>query len=225
MLSVTVNSRNGRRLINDSTPQGTPHAEDEGWYALNFVIGDSLARGLSLPRTHVMGLGGATTRTLLEAVKQYSPRAPPRTVTIIAGTNDLFTRTPETRSTIVEVANGLGSLICTLQNKFPNTKVGVVNLLPRGDVPGAGQRIEFANRVIQEHLTRTQQIYWISCYAPLINPDGQIRQRYYSNLKLHLNAQGKKILEESIQQFQTATSPQTTASQRRSRGRGRINRQ
>ena len=174
MISVTVNSRNGRRLVNDSTP----HAEDEGWYALNFVIGDSLARGLSLPRTHVMGMGGATTRTLLESVKLYKPRAPPRTITIIAGTNDLPTRTPESRSTIVEVANGIESLIRTLQKKFPNTKVGVVNLLLRGDIPGAGQRIEFANRVIQEHLASTLQISWISCYAPLIHPDGRIRQQF-----------------------------------------------
>ena len=83
---------------------------------------------------------------------------------------------PQSRSTIVEVAHGIETLVRTLHLKFPDTKLGVVNLLPRGDAPGAERRIEFANRILQDHLTSTLQVYWITCYAPLVHQDGRIRQ-------------------------------------------------
>lgn len=225
-MSLRITIANNKRTVTmtsvtNTVSERTPKNPSNERHDQHLVLGDSMVRGIEIPKSRCIALGGAKILDLQIELNKINPIAHPKTITILAGTNNLYPRPAQERSTEVDVANDLDTLIHTLNIKFPVTKVAVINILPRRDRPGALAEIIFCNRVIQSHLTATpNRIHWIPCFRELLDDAEKVNRTCYKSGNFHLSKKGRSILSEKIEKFQTSHSnKQKTA--RREKGKRR----
>lgn len=131
------------------------------------------------------GIGSDTTAGItarLDSVKALNPTA----ISLMAGSNDLGSRTPE------EAAASYAALLDALARELPECTVIVSGVLPvREDHPLDNQKV----RTLNEALTRLCQergLCFLDLYGEFAGEDGNLRPEYALDM-VHLSVEGYRV--------------------------------
>jgi lysophospholipase L1-like esterase len=144
------------------------------------------------------GIAGDTTQGVLYRLQNgegqgFSPRA----VMLMIGTNNTA------RNTAAEIAEGIGAVVLELQRDFPQAKILLLGVFPRGR-PGDPVRATIAeiNRTIAK-LHDGERVHYLDIGAQFLAPDGTIPADVMSDL-LHPGPKGYEIWAQAVKEPLTA---------------------
>ncbi len=144
------------------------------------------------------GIAGDTTQGVLYRLqngegKGFSPRA----VMLMIGTNNTL------RNTAAEIAEGIGAVVMELQRDFPQAKILLLGVFPRGR-PNDPVRATIAdiNRTIAK-LHDGQRVQYLDIGAKFLAADGTIPADVMSDL-LHPSPKGYEIWAQAVKEPLTA---------------------
>ena len=144
------------------------------------------------------GIAGDTTQGVLYRLQNgegegFSPRA----VMLMIGTNNTL------RNNAAEIAEGVGAVVLELQKDFPQAKILLLGVFPRGR-PNDPVRETIAeiNRTIAK-LHDGQRVHYLDIGAKFLAPDGSIPADVMSDL-LHPSTKGYEIWAEAVKEPLTA---------------------
>ncbi len=144
------------------------------------------------------GIAGDTTQGVLYRLqngegKGFSPRA----VMLMIGTNNTL------RNTAAEIAEGIGAVVMELQRDFPQAKILLLGVFPRGR-PNDPVRATIAdiNRTIAK-LHDGQRVQYLDIGAKFLAADGTIPADVMSDL-LHPGPKGYEIWAQAVKEPLTA---------------------
>jgi lysophospholipase L1-like esterase len=144
------------------------------------------------------GIAGDTTQGVLYRLQNgegqgFSPRA----VMLMIGTNNTA------RNTAAEISEGIGAVVLELQKDFPQAKILLLGVFPRGR-PNDPVRATIAdiNRTIAK-LDDGQRVRYLDIGAKFLDPDGTIPADVMSDL-LHPSAKGYEIWAQAVKEPLTA---------------------
>ena len=139
------------------------------------------------------GINGQTTSQMLIRFRPDVIELKPKTVIILAGTNDIAGNTgPTTLETI------LGNLISMCEiSKANNIKVILCSVLPAFDYPWSkgiqpAEKIETLNTMIQQY-ARTNDIVFVDYYSEMVDEQKGLKS-IYSDDGVHPNKKGYFIM-------------------------------
>jgi lysophospholipase L1-like esterase len=140
------------------------------------------------------GIAGDTTQGVLYRLqngegKGFSPRA----VMLMIGTNNTA------RNTAAEIAEGIGAVVLELQRDFPQAKILLLGVFPRGR-PNDPVRATIAeiNRTIAK-LHDGERVHYLDIGAKFLSPDGTIAPDIMSDL-LHPGPKGYEIWAQAVKE-------------------------
>jgi lysophospholipase L1-like esterase len=144
------------------------------------------------------GIAGDTTQGVLYRLQNgegqgFSPRA----IMLMIGTNNTA------RNTAAEIAEGVGAVVLELQKDFPQAKILLLGVFPRGR-PNDPVRATIAdiNRTIAK-LHDGQRVHYLDIGAKFLAPDGTIPADVMSDL-LHPSPKGYEIWAQAVKEPLTA---------------------
>jgi lysophospholipase L1-like esterase len=144
------------------------------------------------------GIAGDTTQGVLYRLQNgegqgFSPRA----VMLMIGTNNTA------RNTAAEIAEGIGAVVLELQRDFPQAKILLLGVFPRGR-PNDPVRATIAeiNATIAK-LHDGNRVHYLDIGAKFLAPDGTIPADVMSDL-LHPSAKGYEIWAQAVKEPLTA---------------------
>ena len=144
------------------------------------------------------GIAGDTTQGVLYRLQNGEGRGfSPRAVMLMIGTNNTL------RYTAAEIAEGVGAVVLELQRDFPQTKILLLGVFPRGR-PNDPVRdtITEINRTIAK-LHDGERVHYLDIGAQFLAPDGTIPADVMSDL-LHPSAKGYEIWAQAVKEPLTA---------------------
>jgi lysophospholipase L1-like esterase len=140
------------------------------------------------------GIAGDTTQGVLYRLQNgegqgFSPRA----VMLMIGTNNTL------RNSAAEIAEGVGAIVLELQKDFPQAKILLLGVFPRGR-PNDPVRatIDEINRTIAK-LHDGTRVHYLDIGAKFLAPDGTIPADVMSDL-LHPSTKGYEIWAEAVKE-------------------------
>jgi lysophospholipase L1-like esterase len=140
------------------------------------------------------GIAGDTTQGVLYRLqngegKGFSPKA----VMLMIGTNNTA------RNTAAEIAEGVGAVVLELQRDFPQAKILLLGVFPRGR-PGDPVRATIAdiNRTIAK-LHDGNKVYYLDIGAQFLDASGTIAPDVMSDL-LHPSPKGYEIWAQAVKE-------------------------
>jgi lysophospholipase L1-like esterase len=140
------------------------------------------------------GIAGDTTQGVLYRLQNgegqgFSPRA----VMLMIGTNNTA------RNTAGEIAEGIGAVVLELQRNFPQAKILLLGVFPRGR-PNDPVRATIAeiNRTIAK-LHDGERVHYLDIGAKFLAPDGSIPPDVMSDL-LHPGPKGYEIWAQAVKE-------------------------
>lgn len=140
------------------------------------------------------GIGGDGTQNLLWRLENGElDGISPKVAVVLIGTNNAPWHSVDRTAAAIE------KIVQTIRTKSPTTKVLLMGLFPRADLPAGNpgpQNIKAINALISK-LDDSQNVRYLDITSKLSNPDGTILQEAYSD-KVHLSAKGFTIWAESI---------------------------
>jgi beta-glucosidase len=141
----------------------------------NFAIAGDTTQGL------LWGLQNGEGRTEAGPVKMQ-----PKAIMLMIGTNNTGGNTGP------EIAEGVGAVVAELRRDFPNAKIMLLAIFPRGANANDGSRVknEIANKIIAK-LDDGQHIFYKNINDKFLKPDGSLIGFRGDNL--HPNAEGYEI--------------------------------
>jgi lysophospholipase L1-like esterase len=144
------------------------------------------------------GIAGDTTQGVLYRLQNgegqgFSPRA----IMVMIGTNNTA------RNSAAEIAEGVGAVVLELQRDFPQAKILLLGVFPRGR-PNDPVRATIAdiNRAISK-LHDGQRVHYLDIGAKFLAPDGTIPADVMSDL-LHPSPKGYEIWAQAVKEPLTA---------------------
>jgi lysophospholipase L1-like esterase len=144
------------------------------------------------------GIAGDTTQGVLYRLQNgegqgFSPRA----IMLMIGTNNTA------RNTAAEIAEGIGAVVLELQKDFPQAKILLLGVFPRGR-PNDPVRATIAdiNRTISK-LHDGNRVHYLDIGAKFLAPDGTIPADVMSDL-LHPSPKGYEIWAQAVKEPLTA---------------------
>ncbi len=155
------------------------------------------------------GIAGDTTQGVLYRLKDGEGKGfSPRAVMLMIGTNNTG------RNTAAEIAEGIGAIVLELQNDFPNAKILLLGIFPRGRTANDPVRATIAeiNRKISK-LHDGNRVHYLDIGAGFLDADGNIPQDVMSDA-LHPSGKGYEIWAKAVLQPLSAlmgTAPATAA--------------
>lgn len=119
----------------------------------------------------------------------------PRQIVLFAGTNDINAkRTPR------QVAQDFSDFVVTVRQLLPRTRLSFIELTSSPSRWAQRDAVVETNRVIQR-LCQRNGVDFIPVREKLFGPTGEPRPELFITDKLHLNADGYKILAEAVRPF------------------------
>lgn len=179
----------------------------------HLIIGDSLAIGLQVPDDNVIICrGGIRPHEVLQLLPGSCDILHPsqyddiKTVTLIVGTNALNVHKPGGGMPLLDVIEDYEKLFYDLKKLFPNSRIGLFNVLPRAyTCVETCRRIEIFNTIFDEHVSnRLPRVSWIRLFWELLDDWGFLRRDLYGKRGVHLKPKGKALMVKSIRKFQSA---------------------
>jgi lysophospholipase L1-like esterase len=144
------------------------------------------------------GIAGDTTQGVLYRLQNgegqgFSPRA----VMLMIGTNNTA------RNTAAEIAEGIGAVVLELQRRFPQAKILLLGVFPRGrpNDPVRGTIAEINQTIAKLH--DGERVHYLDIGAKFLAPDGSIPADVMSDL-LHPGPKGYEIWAEAVKEPLTA---------------------
>jgi (4-O-methyl)-D-glucuronate---lignin esterase len=144
------------------------------------------------------GIAGDTTQGVLYRLQNgegqgFSPRA----IMMMIGTNNTA------RNSAAEIAEGIGAVVLELQKDFPQAKILLLGVFPRGR-PNDPVRATIAdiNRTISK-LDDGKRVHYLDIGAKFLAPDGTIPADVMSDL-LHPSPKGYEIWAQAVKEPLTA---------------------
>jgi lysophospholipase L1-like esterase len=148
-------------------------------------------------KTANFGISGDQTQNLLWRLQNGELEGiQPKITVLLVGTNNVQWDPAD------QVAAGIAKIVETIRAKCPTTKILLMAIFPRGDLPAtssAYQRIKEVNTIIAK-LDDGKNVRYLDISAKLTNPDGSIPAEIMSD-KVHLVTKGFQIWAESLQPF------------------------
>ncbi|MBQ7105853.1 MAG: lysophospholipase [Bacilli bacterium] len=151
------------------------------------------------------GIGGNTTRNILDRLKKDVLDYEPDKVFILIGTNDIVHNIDSE-----ETIDNIKSIINIIQEKTPNTEIFLESIYPVNNNKKAGKNfgkigkrnnddIKYINSKLKE-FCKEKKITYIDVYDALTNEDGDLSTKY-TNDGLHLNEYGYIIVSNVLRKF------------------------
>jgi lysophospholipase L1-like esterase len=120
----------------------------------------------------------------------------PRMVFLRAGGNDLNAgKSPG------EVFADFKEFVAKLHAELPETEIVFISLSPSIARWKQADKEKELDRMIEEFIHRTPRLKYIETYFMTLGPDGQPRPELFVDDKLHLNAEGYKLLAACVRPF------------------------
>ncbi|WP_309719623.1 GDSL-type esterase/lipase family protein [Armatimonas sp.] len=143
------------------------------------------------------GFGGSN----LPDSTHFAPRIllpyQPRQVVLFAGTNDINAkRTPR------QVAQDFSDFVVTVRQLLPRTRISYIELTSSPSRWAQRDAVVEANAIIQR-LCQRNGVDFIPVREKLFSPSREPRPELFITDKLHLNADGYKILADTVRPFLT----------------------
>ena len=119
----------------------------------------------------------------------------PRVVVLMIGTNNTgFESDKKTpRNTPAEAAEGVSAIVRAIRTKLPQTKILLLAIFPRGELPDHPQRAQVAE--INSRIKRLhdgQHVHYLDLGARFLAPDGSLPKEIMPDA-LHPNTKGYEI--------------------------------
>jgi lysophospholipase L1-like esterase len=145
------------------------------------------------------GIAGDTTQGVLYRLQNGEGRGfSPRAIMLMIGTNNTARNTP------AEIAEGIGAVVMELQKDFPQAKILLLGVFPRGRNATDPIRNTIAqiNTIIQR-LHDGTRVHYLDIGAKFLDASGAIPQDVMSDA-LHPSAKGYEIWAEAVKEPLTA---------------------
>ncbi len=142
-----------------------------------------------------LGIGGDQTQHILWRLQNGNiDGSSPKLAVLMIGTNNSHSNKPE------EIAYGIGSIVRTLREKLPNTKVLVLAIFPRGKDGQDHLRQVTAktNDLVAKRAEGRSNIVFLDIGKKFLEEDGTLSKEIMPDL-LHLSPKGYKIWAEAIE--------------------------
>jgi lysophospholipase L1-like esterase len=140
------------------------------------------------------GIGGDGTQHLLWRLQNGElDGISPRVAVVLIGTNNIQWHQS------AQVATAIERIVGTIREKCPQTRVLLMGIFPRGDLPESSppqQRIQEVNATIAK-LDDGQHVRFLDIRSKLTNPDGKLLTEAFAD-KVHLSSKGFEIWAESM---------------------------
>jgi len=116
----------------------------------------------------------------------------PKAIMLMIGTNNAFQG-----NTGPEIAEGVGAIVLELRKDFPDAKIMLLSIFPRGSNASDSNRIknEEANKIIAK-MNDGKHIFFTNINDKFLKPDGSVIGFGADNL--HPNAEGYEIWAKAV---------------------------
>jgi lysophospholipase L1-like esterase len=137
-------------------------------------------------------IGGDTTQGVLWGLQNGEGQGKPKAIMLMIGTNNAFQG-----NTGPEIAEGVGAIVLELRKDFPDAKIMLLAIFPRGANANDANRIknEEANKLIAK-LHDGKHIFFTNINDKFLKPDGSVIGFGADNL--HPNAEGYEIWAKAV---------------------------
>jgi lysophospholipase L1-like esterase len=120
----------------------------------------------------------------------------PSKVFLRAGGNDLWAG-----KSAEEVFSDFKEFVAKVHKKLPRTEIVFISLSPSIARWKQADKEKAVNTMVQEFVKQNPGLKYIETYPLPLGPDGQPRPELFLADKLHFNAEGYKLLAESVRPF------------------------
>ena len=144
-------------------------------------------------KTANFAVAGDTTQGVLWGLKNGEGQGfQPKAVMLMIGTNNTG------GNTAPEIAEGIGAIVLEMRKDFPNAKILLLAVFPRGATASAPERpvIKEINRIISK-LNDNQHIFYMDIGDKFLEPDGSISREVMAD-SLHPTAKGYVIWGDAV---------------------------
>ncbi len=137
-------------------------------------------------------VSGDTTQGVLWGLQNGEGQGKPKAIMLMIGTNNAFQG-----NTGPEIAEGVGAIVLELRKDFPDAKIMLLAIFPRGANASDANRIknEEANKLIAK-LYDGKNIFFTNINDKFLKPDGSVIG--FNSDNLHPNAEGYEIWAKSV---------------------------
>jgi len=145
-------------------------------------------------KTANFAVAGDTTQGVLWGLKNGEGQGfQPKAVMLMIGTNNTGGTNNAGTSTAAEIAEGIGAVVLELRNDFPNAKILLLAIFPRG-VPGDSVRDKIAevNSIIGR-LDDQRHVFYLDIGAKFLDERGYFLKDAFRADNLHPQAKGYDI--------------------------------
>jgi beta-glucosidase len=145
-------------------------------------------------KTANFAIAGDTTQGVLWGLKNGEGQGfQPKAVMVMIGTNNTGATNNAGSMTAAEIAEGVGACVLEMRNDFPQAKILLLAIFPRGD-PGDSVRDKIAdiNRLIAK-LDDQKHVFYLDIGAKFLDAQGVFLPDAFRGDKLHPQAKGYDI--------------------------------
>ena len=145
-------------------------------------------------KTANFAIAGDTTQGVLWGLKNGEGQGfQPKAVMLMIGTNNTGGTNNAGTATAAEIAEGVGAVVLEMRNDFPNAKILLLAIFPRG-VPGDPVRDKIAevNRIIAK-LDDQRHVFYMDIGAKFLDEKGYFLPDAFRPDNLHPQAKGYDI--------------------------------
>lgn len=145
-------------------------------------------------KTANFAISGDTTQGVLWGLKNGEGQGfQPKAVMLMIGTNNSGGTNNAGTSTAAEIAEGIGAVVLEMRNDFPNAKILLLAIFPRG-LPGDSVRDKIAEvNTIIARLNDQRHVFYLDIGARFLDEKGYFLQDAFRADNLHPQAKGYDI--------------------------------
>jgi lysophospholipase L1-like esterase len=151
-------------------------------------------------RTANFGISGDTTQGVLWGLKNGEGQGfQPKAIMLMIGTNNSGGTNNAGTATAAEIAEGVGAVVLEMRKDFPDAKILLLAIFPRG-VPGDSVRDKIAdvNKIIAR-LDDRKHVFYLDIGAKFLDDKGVFLPESFRPDNLHPLAKGYDIWGEAVQ--------------------------
>ncbi len=145
-----------------------------------------------------LGYSGARTENILWMLENGEiDGLHPKAAVVMIGTNNTDYRHYPTTHTPEQLAEGIVKIVRTLRTKLPETKVLLLSVFPRNDMPGAGDVGAKASEIASK-IADNRNIFYLNVNKIYLKADGEVDSSLMPD-RLHPNAVGNLLWAEAME--------------------------